>query len=194
MLRISLLSRKGGVGKTLCSMGVAQALATQYRVAVLDLDPEGSARAWAHDAQAQSIQLPYQVYGPVEAAMSLDVEYLVVDTPPNDAKTLAATAKVSDVIYVPVQPGKGELDRLEPTMDVLRQGNFKAGAQLGILLNYLEHDNLSAAMPEALQQLGYPVVAHIRKSVEYRRAFGGLLPAPLLEPFRKALQEVGVNV
>ncbi|WP_189092886.1 ParA family protein [Deinococcus ruber] len=193
MIRISLLSRKGGVGKTLCSMAIAQVLSERHTVAVLDLDPEGSARAWAHDAQAQNSPLPYQVFGPVEAAMSLSVDYLIVDTPPNDAKTLAATAKLSDVILVPVQPGKGEIDRLEPTMDVLREGNFKPGGRMGILLNYVEHDNLSAAMPEALTQLGYPMVAPIKKSVEYRRAFGGLIPQHLLEPFRLALGEVGID-
>ena len=174
-------------------MAIAQVLSERHTVAVLDLDPEGSARAWAYDAQAQNAPLPYQVLGPVEAAMSTSVEYLIVDTPPNDAKTLAATAKLSDVILVPIQPGKGEIDRLEPTMDVLRAGNFKPGGRMGILLNYVEHDNLSAAMPEALTQLGYPMVAPIRKSVEYRRAFGGLIPQHLLEPFRLALGEVGID-
>lgn len=188
-----MLSRKGGVGKTLCSMGLAQVLSERHRVAVLDLDPEGSARAWANDASAQGSPLPFQVYGPVEAAMRLDAEYLIVDTPPNDPKTLAATAKVSDVILVPIQPGKGEIDRLEPTMDVLRGGHFKEGARLGLLLNYVEHDNLSAAMPQALEQLGYPLVAAIKKSVEYRRAFGSVIPSPLLTPFRRALSEVGID-
>lgn len=193
MIRISLLSRKGGVGKTLCSMGLAQVLSERHRVAVLDLDPEGSARAWANDAASQGSPLPYQVYGPVEAAMRLDADYLIVDTPPNDPKTLAATAKVSDVILVPIQPGKGEIDRLEPTMDVLRDGHFKEGARLGLLLNYVEHDNLSNAMPQALEQLGYPMVASIKKSVEYRRSFGALIPPALLAPFRQALSEVGID-
>lgn len=193
MLRISLLSRKGGVGKTLCTMGLAQVLAERQSVAVLDLDPEGSARAWAHHAASQEAPLPFPVYGPIEAAGKLEADVLLVDTPPNDAKTLASTAKLSDVIFIPVLPGKGEIDRLEPTMDVLRDGHFKDGARFGVLLNLIEHDNLSAAMPQALEQLGYPVVASIRKSVEYRRAFGTTIPDGLLAPFRAALKEVGLD-
>ncbi len=194
MKTISLLSRKGGVGKTLCAIGVAQVLARRHKVALLDLDPEGSARAWANDALADGLALPYSVYAPIEAAGKLEVEFLVVDTPPNDPKTLASTAKQSDVILMPLQPGRGEIDRLEPSIEVLRDGHFKENARLGIILNFMEHDNLSGAMPEAVAQLGYPLVARIKKSVEYRRAFGGLIPESLLQPFRDALKGVGVRV
>lgn len=187
-----MLSRKGGVGKTLCAMGLAQTLARKHRVAVLDLDPEGGARAWALNAQEDGIDLGYRVLSAVEAVTAAPVDFMVVDTPPNDAKTLASTAKDSDYIFMPLQPGRGELDRLEPSLEVIRNGHFKAGAQLGIILNFIEHDNLSAAMPEALENLGYPLVAQIRKSVEYRRAFGGLIPEALLAPFEAALKGVGV--
>jgi chromosome partitioning protein len=190
---ISILSRKGGVGKTLCAMGFAQALSAHHRVAVLDLDPEGSARAWALNAKADGIELGFQVLSPVEAAQMGKMDFLVVDTPPNDAKTLASTAKDSDVMFLPLQPGRGEIDRLEPSIEVIRNGNFKKGAQLGIILNFVEHDNLSSAMPQALETLGYPLVARIRKGVEYRRSFGALIPDPLLEPFKSALEEVGIS-
>ena len=191
MKRIGLLSRKGGVGKTLCSMALAQVLSERYRVAVLDIDPEGSAQAWASSALRQDTPLPYAVYSAVAAAGMDRVDYLVVDTPPNDPKTLASVARESDFVFIPVQPGEGEMDRLEPTLDVLRSGHFKSGAQLGVILNFAERDNLSLAMPAALEQLGYPLVASIKKSVEYRRAFGGLLSPELLEPFRGALEAVG---
>lgn len=193
MKRISLLSRKGGVGKTLCSMAIAQVLSSKGSTALLDLDPEGSAKAWAGNAESKGVALPYPVFNAVEAAGMQPVQYLVIDTPPNDPKILGTTAKGSDIILIPLQPGAQEADRLESTMDILRQGNFKPGAKFGILLNMLEHDNLSGAMPEVLEKLGYPLVGTIRKSVEYRRAFGGLIPYVLLEPFRQALKEVGVH-
>lgn len=34
-----------------------------------------------------------------------------------------------------------------------------------MILNFTERDNLSLAMPTALEQLGYPLVASIKKSV-----------------------------
>jgi chromosome partitioning protein len=173
-------------------MGFAQTLSLTHKVAVLDLDPEGSARAWAHNASEDGIELGFQVLSPVEAASANKVDFMVVDTPPNDAKTLASTAKDSDVIFMPLQPGRGEIDRLEPSMDVIKAGNFKKGAQIGIILNFVEHDNLSNAMPEVIEALGYPLVAKIKKSVEYRRSFGAKIPDVLLEPFQAALKEVGI--
>lgn len=193
MKRIGMLSRKGGVGKTLCSMAVAQLLSEWGRVAVLDLDPEGSAQAWSASAERQNVALPYAVFSAVAAAGMPVVDFLVVDTPPNDPKMLSSVAAASDFVFVPVQPGEGEMDRLEPTLDVLRAGHFKAGAQFGVILNFAERDNLSLSMPKALEALGYPLVAIVKKSVEYRRAFGGLLNAELLEPFRAALEGVGLR-
>ena len=77
---------------------------------------------------------------------------------------------------------------LEPTLEVLRSSYFKSGAQLKMILNFAERDNLNMAMPAALEHLGYPLVASIKTSVEYRRAFGGLLAPELLEPFHVALE------
>ena len=194
MKRISLLSRKGGVAKTLSAMALAQVLCEHGRVAVLDLDPEGSASSWARMAKERGVDLGFEVYDPVSGSSMSELDYLVVDTPPNDAKLLLTAAKHSDVIFVPLQPGQGEIDRLEPTLDVLRDHakELQPGVRMGILLTMAEHDRLSAAMPGALEQLGYPLVGIVRKSVEYRRAFGDVLRPDLRIPFEEALVHTGV--
>ena len=45
-------------------------------------------------------------------------------------------------------------------------------------------------MRPALEELGYPVVAQIRKAVDYQRAFGNLIPSSLTAPFLDALREL----
>lgn len=190
---ISVLSRKGGVGKTLLSVGLAQVLGGMgYRVALLDRDPEGSAMGWQHGAQANGTLLPYQVIGPIEATRLGNVDFLIVDTPPNDTRTLQDTARQSHVLLVPLLPGAGEVDRLQETVQALSKAELQEGVRLGFVLNRLEHDNVSSAMGPALEELGYPVVAQIRKAVDYQRAFGGLIPATLTAPFREALKELEV--
>ncbi|GGM19363.1 hypothetical protein GCM10010841_29270 [Deinococcus aerophilus] len=190
---ISVLSRKGGVGKTLLSVGIAQVLGERgHRVALLDRDPEGSAMGWQHGAQAVGTALPYQVIGPIEATRLDRVEFLVVDTPPNDMRTLQDTARQSHVLLVPLLPGAGEMDRLQETVQALSKVELQDGVQLGFVLNRLEHDNVSSAMKPALEELGYPVVAQIRKAVDYQRAFGQLIPAHLTAPFREALTALEV--
>lgn len=190
---VSVLSRKGGVGKTLTAVGLAQALGEQgQQVALLDRDPEGSAMGWQHGAQANGVSLPYRVIGPIEATRLEAVEYLVVDTPPNDTRTLQDTARQSHYLLIPLLPGAGEVDRLQETVRALSETTLQDGVRLGFVLNRMEHDNLSAAMQPALEELGYPVVAQIRKAVDYQRAFGGLIPPLLMTPFRDALRELEV--
>lgn len=190
---ISVLSRKGGVGKTLLSIGLSQVLGEQgHRVALLDRDPEGSAMGWQHGAQANGIALPYRVIGPIEAARLESVNFLVVDTPPNDTRSLQDTARQSNVMLVPLLPGAGEMDRLQETVKALSEATLQDGVRLGFVLNRMEHDNVSVAMRPALEELGYPVVAQIRKAVDYQRAFGNLIPASLTSPFLDALKELEV--
>ncbi|GGL93390.1 hypothetical protein GCM10010840_34280 [Deinococcus aerolatus] len=192
---ISVLSRKGGVGKTLVSVGVAQVLgAAGHRVALLDRDPEGSAMGWQHGAQKGEVPLPYQVIGPIEATSMVGLDFLVVDTPPNDIRILQDTARQSHVLLVPLLPGAGEMDRLQETVQALSEVELQQGVQLGFVLNRMEHDNVSAAMGPTLEQLGYPVVAQIRKAVDYQRAFGNMIPAHLTPPFKEALTNLGVHL
>lgn len=191
---ISVLSRKGGVGKTLLSMGLAQVLGEAgHSVALLDRDPEGSATGWQHNAQGNGVTLPYRVIGAIQAAqLGSGVDYLVIDTPPNDIRILKDTARQSNVLIVPLLPGAGEVDRVQETVAALSEAELVEGARLGFILNRLDNDNVSGSMPAVLDELGYPVVAHVRKAVGYQRAFGGLIPAELTTPFRQALIELEV--
>ena len=147
---------------------------------------------WQHGAQATETPLPYRVIGPIEAAQLGDVDFLIVDTPPNDTRVLQDTARQSHVLLIPLLPGAGEMDRLQETVQALSKAELQDDVKLGFVLNRLEHDNVSGAMRPALEELGYPVVAQIRKAVDYQRAFGNLIPAPLTAPFRDALKELEV--
>ncbi|WP_264778913.1 ParA family protein [Deinococcus aetherius] len=191
---ISVLSRKGGVGKTLLSVGIAQVLGEAgFAVALLDRDPEGSAMGWQHNAEAGGVTLPYRVIGPIQAAqLGSGVDFLVIDTPPNDTRILRDTARQSNVLIVPLLPGAGEVDRVQETVAALGEAELVEGAKLGFILNRLDNDNVSASMPGVLEELGYPVVAHVRKAVGYQRAFGNLIPRDLTPPFEQALRELEV--
>ena len=58
---LAVLSRKGGVGKTHTSIHIAAILKKRKKdVALLDLDPEGSAASWARQKNA----LPFPAGGP----------------------------------------------------------------------------------------------------------------------------------
>ena len=131
---------------------------------------------------------------PVDAVAAATAEFVVVDTPPNDVATLQQVATRSNYIVIPVLPGSGEIDRLQETVRAIAgvQEKLKPGVHIGFVLNRMEHNNLSASMPEVMESLHYPVIARVPKSVEYQRAFGDLIPGQLLQPFNDILEEFGL--
>ncbi|MFB9991394.1 hypothetical protein ACFFLM_05310 [Deinococcus oregonensis] len=71
------------------------------------------------------------------------------------------------------------MDRLQETVQALSEVALQDGVQLGFVIDRTQHDNVSAVMRPALEELGYPVVAQIRKAVDDQRSFGKLIPENL---------------
>lgn len=179
---ISVLSRKGGVGKTVTALYTAALLREQGKdVAVLDKDPEGSAGAWARAAG----DLPFPVYPEGKQAQAMRHAYVVVDTPPNDPRALGDAARIAGRVIVVAKCNALEADRLIPTLDALAASGF--AGQWGILLTQAR-GGLGREMQVALEEEDLPVFGVIPHLVKYERAFG-TLPEDLGE-YRAALTEV----
>lgn len=179
---VSVLSRKGGVGKTITAMYTAAILKAQGQdVAVLDKDPEGSAGAWARAAG----DLPFAVYPEGKAAQAMKHAWVVIDTPPNDPRALGDAARMASRVVVVAKCNALEADRLIPTLDALAASGFSG--QWGILLTQAR-GGLGREMQVALQEEELPVFGVIPHLVKYERAFGSL-PDDLSE-YQEALAEV----
>ena len=165
---IAVLSRKGGVGKTLTTMYAAALLAGRGKdVAVLDKDPEGSAGAWARAAG----NLPFPVYPEGKQAQALKHAVVIVDTPPNDPKSLGDAARLADRVVVVAKCNALEADRLIPTLDALAASGF--AGQWGILLTQAR-GGLGREMKAALEEEDLPVYGIIPHLIKFERAFGTL--------------------
>ena len=179
---ISVLSRKGGVGKTVTAMYTAALLQQQgHDVAVLDKDPEGSAGAWARAAG----NLPFPVYPENKSAQAMRHGWVVVDTPPNDPRALGDAARIAGRVIVVAKCNALEANRLIPTLDALAASGF--AGQWGILLTQAR-GGLGREMQVALEEEDLPVFGVIPHLVKYERAFG-TLPEDLSD-YRAALAEV----
>lgn len=179
---ISVLSRKGGVGKTVTALFAAALLSQQGKdVAVLDKDPEGSAGAWARAAG----HLPFPVYPDGKQERAMKHAFVIIDTPPNDPRALGDAARLADRVIVVAKCNALEADRLIPTLDALAASGF--GGPWGILLTQAR-GGLGNEMKIALEEEELPVLGVIPHLVKFERAFG-TLPEDLTE-YRAALARV----
>ena len=140
---VSVVSLKGGVGKTTSALYLATcALEDGLQPVVLDADEEGSAISWAQLAATRDAPLPFEVIradrnSPAKQARDLERagHVVIIDTPPNNRETLTIAGMVSDFVIVPVSPSGLEVDRLMNTLAVLENVEASKGSlTFGILL------------------------------------------------------------
>ena len=125
MKTIVFAASKGGVGKTtLCAALAAYAGAnTKKKVAVIDLDPQGSLTAWWNLRDSESPELIETTAAglseTLEKADASGYAYVFVDTPPGQMKTIEAGIKASDYVLVPCQPSPVDIAAIGDTISVI---------------------------------------------------------------------------
>lgn len=127
MKTIVFAASKGGVGKTtLCAALAAYAGAnTKKKVAIIDLDPQGSLTAWWNLRDSESPELIEATAGSLsetlEKADASGFAFIFVDTPPGQMKTIEAGIKSADYVLVPCQPSPVDIAAIGDTIAVIEE-------------------------------------------------------------------------
>ncbi|MGK4066829.1 ParA family protein [Rothia sp. HC945] len=130
---ITLLSTKGGSGKTLSTVFLAAALSRRgCSVEVWDADVQGSASKWAARAAEDETPLPFEVK-PVNVATlktgTSSMDFVLIDTPPGGEAVQTEAVKRADLVIMPTVPGMMDMDQMWTTLDNL------GGVPAMVLLN-----------------------------------------------------------
>ncbi len=173
----AILSLKGGVAKTTTAMHLAAcAAAAGARVTVLDADEERSASRWAEHAGT----LPFNVVAAerdrlAQQAREFEIggALVFIDTPPNNREILTRAGMLATSIVVPVVPTGLDIDRMRPTLELLRDVEATKG-QLDVAILLCRWDGRTLLAREADSALkDYPVLGtKIRQLTRYAQAFG----------------------
>lgn len=163
--------QKGGVGKSTLTFNMANALKDSVRVAIIDLDLQGS----IYKSRSNS---DIEVYSSAELRkiQNLDFDFIFIDTPPYLAKKTAELCLIADCIVIPTKTGFYDLLAIEETINIIKQVGKENKAL--IVLNMVKpNSTLSAEMLEALENYSVPVAkTPISDLVAYTRSAlnGGL--------------------
>jgi chromosome partitioning protein len=180
-MRLGLVSSKGGTGKTTSVVSIAMGLHRLGRTLAVDCDPQGSLMSWSEAAAEQGNSLPFTVVSMATrdvhvrlADLGADYQHVIIDTPPGDLGIIRSAILASAIVLVPVSPTGLDLNRINPTFEVLAEIGVSHPVEVGVLLTKVRRGTRSArAAREILAEHGYPAMnTEIPLAEHFAGAFG----------------------
>ena len=132
MRTVSVISQKGGAGKTTLALHIAVvAQAAGYKVSVFDTDPQATAFQWSTWRQEESPPVidcgsPTLLPRKLEQAASDGVDLAIIDTPPHADIMAREAAKAADLILIPCKPQAFDLASAQTSAELARSSRKEA--------------------------------------------------------------------
>jgi chromosome partitioning protein len=137
---IAIAQRKGGAGKTTLAAQLAVAWARSgARVAVLDIDPQGSLTGWAGLRRSRlgqaTIGFEFATLPGWRAEQWIgdharDADFVIIDSPPQVETEARIAVRSAGLVLIPVQPSPLDLWATEATLTMARDERRPALAVL----------------------------------------------------------------
>jgi len=123
MKTITLLSQKGGSGKSTIALSLAVFAAQNGQNAlVIDLDPQSTSTNWATRREAETpVVLPSQAISLpslLTDAQENGADLVVIDTAPHSTGTVSKAVEASDLVLIPCRPSVHDLDAIENSINI----------------------------------------------------------------------------
>lgn len=169
--------QKGGSGKTTLAAHLAVANTGGARVAVLDVDPQGSLGQWFErrenrlgEGRTGLSMRTASGWGAKREARLLarDHDLVIIDMPPRSDLEARNVVEAADLVVVPVQPTPVDLWATEATLELVERG----GPPAVLVVNRAPARLLPAATLAALAALPAPLAA---VQIVNRVAYGAIM-------------------
>jgi chromosome partitioning protein len=165
-LVITIAQRKGGAGKTTLAAQLAVTWAQSGpRVAVLDIDPQGSLAAWVELRRARlganAIGFDFAALPGWRAASWIEeqarrADLIVIDNPPHAETEAQIAVRAAGLVIIPVQPSPLDLWATEATLKMARDERRRP---LVVLNRVPARSGLTDHVAAELARSGAPVAA-----------------------------------
>lgn len=123
---ISIISQKGGVGKTTLTTALAvEAARNGKQTLLLDLDPQASASFW-NDSRSEEAGPAVTAIPParlehyLKASREAGADFIFIDTPPFAKDIAYDAAKLADFVLIPAKPAVLDIIAMTRTVDLIK--------------------------------------------------------------------------
>lgn len=167
---ITVAHQKGGVGKTTLSLNLAYCFSQGAKVAVIDIDPQGSISGLKDILAKQGIDL-IQPKEMEQAKSKYDIA--IIDTPPYLTTALPEFFGYSDFVLVPTKASILDIMAISATIELLKKAqNQRPNLKSGIVVNMVKsRTSITEDMKEVLQEYEFPMLeAMVSDRVSYTRS------------------------
>jgi chromosome partitioning protein len=195
---ISVISQKGGVGKTTVTqcLGV-EALRQGIATAIIDADPQRSAADWGMQREQAGIDAPAVVAlgtrslrTAVKELQDRGAGFIVIDTPPHSAPAINAALEVSTGAAMVTRPNPMDIRALEATWAIVDRMKKPSGT----IFTQTPPGSRARALTLALGRLKELGIPHcptpLTYTLSYPYAQAEALAVQEREPTSKARAEV----
>ena len=194
MAVFSIISQKGGAGKTTLTLNLAAQAERRGAVSlVIDTDPQASASQWGIWREGKAPEVidsqPTLLASKVERAKEMGADHIFIDTPPHAEQAATAAARLADLILIPCRPSAFDLHAVQLTADLAKRVGkpafvvFSGGAP--------NAPRLHEEAAEVVASYGLSVAPQIvAERADYRAAMGSGQAAYELDPKGKAASEI----
>lgn len=125
-MKISLLSQKGGVGKTTLSIHLCHALSLKgFNPILIDSDPQGSSLDWSLRRQGERlfpvVALDRPIIHKELPSLMKSYDFAVIDGAPRLSSLTRSAIMVSDLIVIPVQPSPLDVWAIHEVTELIKE-------------------------------------------------------------------------
>ena len=193
MKTISILSQKGGSGKTTLALHLAVAAQEAgHQTVIIDLDPQASATMW-HEARGESLPYVQSAQAAVltkvlKTAGEGGADLTIVDTAPQTDNPAVIAAQAADLVLVPCKPSVMDLRAIQNT---IRLTQIAGVTPLVIFTQIEPFGTLYKEAGATVRDLGVEVCPYgLGRRVAYHHGLIDGRTALEFEPKGKAAEEV----
>ena len=202
---IAFSNQKGGSGKTTVSANLAVLWAnSDYKVAVIDADAQGSLSYWLDARKKYYGEEPTGIdsYSFDARNLSEDLkaikrkyDFIIIDSPPSITFETIQIVKSSDAIYVPVQPSPLDLMATIPFLNIAKQEGKKT---VVVLNRVMPRAKLTDAMIMRLRYAGAKIArSRISGRIIYAETFSvgrGVVDISVTSDASKEIMNIGNEI